>query len=51
MNPAGWDHDALDIISRDSDLEEPPAHQSGHDAFLEVEASYEGWDDLESHDE
>ena len=51
MNPVGWDHDALDTISRDLDPEEPPPFRSGHDAFLEAEATYEGWDDLESHDE
>lgn len=50
-NPIGWDDEAADIISRDNDLEEPPPFRSGHDAFLEVTASYEGWTDAEEHDE
>lgn len=50
-SPNGWDELAADIISRDNDLEEPPAFTSGHDAFLRVEADYEGFDDLDAVDE
>lgn len=50
-NPTGWDEAAADIIARDGDLEEPPPFRSGHDVFLEVEASYQGWTDPGEHDE
>ena len=42
-NPAQWNEQAADIIARDGDMEEPPVYRSGHDAFLQVEADYEGW--------
>ncbi len=50
MNPAGWDLEAAAIIARDGDLEEPPPFMSGHDAFLEVQAAYDGTD-IEAADE
>ena len=43
-SPQGWDELAADIIARDGDLEEPPPFRSGHDAFLEVQAAYDGTD-------
>ena len=42
--PTGWLEAAADIIARDGDKEEPPAFVSGHDAFLQVQAAYEGRD-------
>lgn len=42
VNPQSWDEDAADIIARDGDMEEPPVHTSGHDAFLAAWSEYEG---------
>lgn len=50
-NPIGWDEAAAEIIARDDDLEEPPVYVSGHCAFLDCEARYQGWQDSEAHDE
>lgn len=42
--PTGWAEAAADIIARDGDPEEPPPFVSGHDAFLQAQAVYEGRD-------
>lgn len=50
-SPAGWSEAAADIIARDGDPEEPPPFRSGHDAFLDVQAAYQGFSDPEAADE